>query len=168
MDETTLSLNYPLRSCWMKRGQQKEIPAFTGKRDYLHVIGAYNWRSAQVSHLSVERKNSDTFICFLEQLVREYPNQALILVMDNASYHHSAKTQALLSLLEHRVRVFWLPQYCPELNVIERFWLYLKQTVAANKLYRSIADLRHQVERLLDQQNDPLSSDRLLFHHFFR
>jgi hypothetical protein len=93
----------------MKRGQQKEIPAFTGKRDYLHVIGAYNWRSAQVPHLSVERKNSDTFICFLEQLVREYPNQALILVMDNASYHHSAKVQALLSLLEHRVRVFWLP-----------------------------------------------------------
>lgn len=66
VDETTLSLNYPLRSCWMKRGQQKEIPAFTGKRDYLHVIGAYNWMSAQITHLTVERKNSDTFIAFAE------------------------------------------------------------------------------------------------------
>lgn len=152
----------------MKRGQQKEIPAFSGKRDYLHVIGAYNWRSAQVSHVSVERKDSDTFITFLEQLVSQYPTQALILVMDNASYHHSAKVQALLSVLEHRVSVFWLPQYCPELNVIERFWLYLKQTVAANKLYCSTAELRQHVVRLLDKQNDPLSSERLLFHHFFR
>lgn len=152
----------------MKRGQQKEIPAFSGKREYLHVIGAYNWQSAQVSHLMVERKNSDTFITFLEQLVVRYPTQSVILVMDNASYHHSAKVQALLSLLEHRVRVFWLPQYCPELNIIERFWLYLKQTVAANKLYRSITELRQQVFRLLVKQNDPSSSERLLFHHFFR
>lgn len=152
----------------MKRGQQKTIPAFSGKREYVHVIGAYNWRSAQVAHLSVERKNSDTFIAFLEQLMSDYPTQALILVMDNASYHHSAKVQAFLSLLEHRVQVFWLPQYCPELNLIERFWLYLKQTVAANKLYRSAAELHRQVIRLLHNQNDPLSSERLLFHHFFR
>lgn len=88
--------------------------------------------------------------------------------MDNASYHHSAKVQALLSLLEHRVRVFWLPQYCPELNLIERFWLHLKQTVAANKLYQSIAELRRQVVRLLEKQNNPLSSERLLFHRDFR
>jgi len=168
VDETTLSLNYPLRCCWMKRGQQKAIPAFSGKREYLHVIGAYNWRSADVSHLSVERKNSDTFISFLEQLISEYPTQALILVMDNASYHHSAKVQAFLSLLEQRVQVFWLPQYCPELNIIERFWLYLKQTVSANKLYRSAAELRQQVVRLLDKQNDPFGSQRLLFHHFFQ
>jgi hypothetical protein len=102
----------------MKRGQQKEIPAFTGKREYLHVIGAYNWRSAPVSHVNVERKNSDTFITFLEQLISQYPTQSLILVMDNPSYHHSAKVQALLSLLEQRVRLFWLLQYCPELNII--------------------------------------------------
>jgi hypothetical protein len=93
VDETTLSLNYPLRSCWMKRGQQKEIPAFSGKRAYLHVIGGYNWRTAQVSHLTVEGKNSDTFIAFLEQLLAEYPSQSLIVVMDNAYYHHSAKSK---------------------------------------------------------------------------
>jgi transposase len=168
VDETTLSLNYPLRSCWMKRGQQKEIPAFTGKRDYLHVIGAYNWASAQMTHLTVERKNSDTFIAFLEQLAVTYPTQSLILVMDNASYHHSASVQALLSLLEHRVSVFWLPPYCPELNLIERFWLHLKQTVAANKLYPTIAALRQQVARLLEKQNNPVSCERLLFHDNLR
>ncbi len=132
------------------------------------MIGAYNWRSAQVSHLTVERKNSDTFIAFIEQIIAEYPSHALILVMDNASYHYSAKVQAMLSLLEHRVRVFWLPQYCPELNVIERFWLHLKQTVAANKLYSSTAELHQQMLRFFDKQNDLLGSERLTFHHFFQ
>lgn len=69
MDETTLSLNYPIRNCWMKRGCQKTITAFSGKREYLHIIGAYNWRSDEVTCLNVERKNSDTFIEFLEQVL---------------------------------------------------------------------------------------------------
>ena len=84
----------------MKRGQQKTITAFSGKREYLHVIGAYNWRSDTVTYLDVERKNSDTFIAFLEQLlVKTYPTQAVILVMDNASYHYSAKRTASLRFL---------------------------------------------------------------------
>jgi putative transposase len=169
VDETTFSLNYPLRNCWMRRGQQKTITAFSGKRQYLHVIGAYNWCTDQVTCLDVERKNSDTFIEFLEKLLVEvYPSQTVVLVMDNASYHYSAKVQAVLSLFEHRVHVFWLPQYCPELNLIERFWLHLKQTAWANKLYLSLQSLRHAVHQVLHQQNEPSCLERLTFSKFFR
>jgi putative transposase len=153
----------------MRRGQQKKITAFSGKREYLHVIGAYNWRSDAVTCLTVDRKNSDSFIAFLEKLlVSTYPTQPVILVMDNASYHYSTKVQAALSLFEHRVQLFWLPQYCPELNVIERFWLHLKQTAWANKLYLTIDALRKVVLRVLRQQNDPSCSDRLIFSKFFQ
>ena len=80
----------------MKRGQQKEIPAFMASPT-LHVVGAYNRHSAQVSYLTVERKNKAIrLLPSLEQLLAEYPSQSLILVMDNASYHHSAKVQAFL------------------------------------------------------------------------
>jgi len=153
----------------MKRGQQKTITAFSGKREYLHVIGAYNWRSDAVTYLDVERKNSDTFIAFLEQLlVKTYPTQAVILVMDNASYHYSAKVQAALSLFEHRVQVFWLPQYCPELNMIERFWLHLKHTAWANKLYMTLELLRVAVIQVLELQNVPSYPERLTFSKFFQ
>jgi hypothetical protein len=46
--------------------------------------------------------------------------------------------------------------------------LYLKQTIAANKLYRSVAELRQQVLLLFAKQNDVLGSERLLFHRFLR
>jgi transposase len=153
----------------MKRGQQKTIPAFSGKRQYLHVIGAYNWRNDVVTCLDVERKNSDTFIEFLEKLLIEtYPTQAVVLVMDNASYHYSAKVQAVLSLFEHRVQILWLPQYCPELNMIERFWLHLKHTAWANKLYLSLESLRQAVNQVLQKQNESSSLERLTFSKFFR
>jgi len=169
VDETTLSLNYPICNCWMKRGENKTIPAFSGKRHYLHVIGAYNWRTDQVTSLQVERKNSETFIAFLEQLLlKTYPTQPVMLVMDNASYHYSTAVQAALSLFAHRVRIFWLPPYCPELNAIERFWRHLKQTAWANRLYTTVLDLRQNVEQVLQQQNELSFSDRFMFAKIFR
>jgi transposase len=88
--------------------------------------------------------------------------------MDNASYHYSVAVQAALSLFGHRVRIFWLPQYCPELNAIERFWRHLKQTAWANRLYTTVTDLRRNVERVLLQQNEPSFSERFTFAKIFR
>jgi len=153
----------------MKRGTQKRLPAFSGKREYIHLAGAYNWRTGQVSTLRVERKNGETFLAFLEQLLfQTYADQAVILVLDNAAYHHSQAVHALLSLLEHRVRVLWLPVYCPELNMIERFWKHLKYHACANKLYPSLESLWANVLHLLQQQNEPSCPERLVFHKHFR
>ncbi|MBK8783369.1 MAG: transposase [Anaerolineales bacterium] len=55
-------------------------------------------------------------------LVECYPTGRIVLVMDNVSYHKSSAALAALSLFEHRLLVIWLPPYCPELNLIERYW----------------------------------------------
>jgi transposase len=108
----------------------------------------------------VECKNSQTFIQFLEYLLVEwFHTQKIVLVMDNASYHRSKMVRAALSLFEPRVRVFWLPKYCPQLNLIERFWRHLKDLACANKLDLSIDSLADRVRTILDFQN---SSDHVL------
>jgi putative transposase len=154
----------------MRRGQQQKLPAFSApQRSYLHLVGAYNWGNDRVHTLTVERKNSTSFIAFLEYvLVQVYPTGVVILVMDNASYHHSAAVRATLSLFQHRVRVVYLPAYCPELNLIERFWLFLKATATANKLFASRAFLEENVSQIIASQNDPTSSMRLLFSKNFQ
>lgn len=164
-----MSLTFPIRACWMKRGQQMRLEAAPPQRDYLHLVGAYNWRNDQVHCLPVVRKNSQTFIEFLEYLLVEcYPTQSVILVMDNASYHHSAATRAALSLFEHRVEVIWLPVYSPDLNLIERFWRHLKDLACANKLYLNLHSLWLNVQHILAAQNDPASSLRLSFSKNFQ
>jgi len=164
-----MSLSFPIRACWMKRHQQKRLAASPEQRTYLHVVGAYNWRTDQAHCLSVERKNSQSFIEFLEYLLIQcYPTQSVVLVLDNASYHQSAATRAALSLFDHRLQAIWLPVYSPDLNLIERFWRHLKDLACANKLYLNLASLQASVDRIVSAQNDPASSLRISFAKNFQ
>jgi putative transposase len=167
VDETTVSLHPPLRRCWMLKGQRTRIPA-PGSPLYLHIFGGYNWHSGRVSYTTAAHKNSDSFITFVEHLLTEYPHQALILVMDNASYHRSHAVQAALSVWSDRVRVIWLPKYSPFLNPIERLWLHFKQLAVANRLHRSVSELAETVDRVMTYQNTFHHPNRLRFWDKYR
>jgi putative transposase len=147
----------------MKRGQRKLIPA-PGTPLHSHVFGAYNWDSGNVAWQQSHKKNSETFIAFVEYLAFTiYPNQRLILVLDNASYHKSWATQAALAALEDHILVFWLPKYSPFLNPIERFWLHLKNLANANCLHSDVESLQHEIDMRIANQNTPDHPDRLKF-----
>jgi len=148
----------------MKLGQQKRIPATRpGTKQHRHVFGAYNWCQDTITWTMAERKNSASFISFLEELlVKQYPKGRVVLVLDNAAYHKSAASLAALSLFEHRVMVFWLPPYCSDLNPIERFWRHLKDLACANKLENNIENVAKAVEKIMNEQNNPTST--LRFH----
>jgi transposase len=88
--------------------------------------------------------------------------------MDNASYHHSKAVRAALSLYEDRLLVIWLPKYSPFLNPIERFWLHFKQLAGANRLHRSLKDLQHSVDDVMQQQNTLHHPNRLRLLDKFR
>jgi hypothetical protein len=165
VDEVSLDLEPPLHACWMKRGQQKIIPALhPGTKQHRHIMGAYCWNDDEVRWQVADWKNSQIFIEFIEYLlVKCYPTGRIVLVMDNVSYHKSAAVLAALSLFEHRLFVIWLPPYCPELNLIERYWKHLKDLACVNKLHNSLDDLVASAEHILSQQNDPASNLRLTF-----
>ncbi len=169
MDETTLTLDPPLRACWMKIGQQKRIPATRpGEKQKQHVFGGYNWLKDTITWTIAKTKNSATFIDFLEELlVKNYPTGRIVLVMDNASYHKSASALAALSLFEHRVMVIWLPPYCSDLNPIERFWRHLKDLACANKLQDNIEAVMKSAELILNKQNLATSDLRFLLSKNF-
>lgn len=153
MDESLVRLNASLVKCWMKRGQQKRIPLFTGTRQTQMLAGALNWQSGQVHVQPLAHLNSEELIPYFEWLLTTiYPTQTIVLVMDNASFHHSRSLQAFLACHDDRLVVFWLPPYSPDLNPIERFWKHLKEH-CANYLYKSLQDLLEHIERLLHCQN---------------
>jgi putative transposase len=164
MDETTLTLDPPLRACWMKIGKQKRIPATQpGEKQKQHIFGGYNWLKDTMTWTVAKTKNSSTFIEFLEELlVKNYPTGRVVLVMDNASYHKSASALAALSLFEHRVMLVWLPPYCSDLNPIERFWRHLKDLACANKLQDNIEAVVTSAENILNAQNLDNSNLRFL------
>lgn len=151
----------------MKRGQQKRLDAAKRPQDTQHFFGAYNWRSAHVSLQSASAKNATSFMAFLERLLTvEYPTQRVVLVLDNAPFHHSRMVQAFLSLFDERVIVCWLPPYSPDLNVIERFWKHLKDHILANKLFLNAQSLAAHVHQFIQAQNQPAHPMRLAFSNY--
>lgn len=150
----------------MKQGEQKRISTPGQQRSH-HLFAAYNWKTDTVTWLPTDRKNRDSFIAFLEHLlIEQYPTGPVVLVLDNAPYHKSAASLAALSLFEHRVWVFWLPPYCSTLNLIERFWRFLKDSVCVNKLFPTMTELLASVQTCLLAQNDHAHSHRFSFSKF--
>lgn len=148
----------------MKRGKQRCVPA-AGQQKLHHLFAAYDYVTGQVFCQDANAKNSDAFVQFLEFLMSQLSaSLPVILVLDNASYHHSATSEAALACLEDDgFFVYWLPPYCSNLNLIERFWAFLKAFACADKLFASVAALLASVRRCIQIQNDPAASERLLF-----
>ena len=156
-----------LVKCWMKRGQQKRIPA-PGSPQWHHLFGAYNWRTDQVITMVAEQKNSVSFCLFIEHLMQSVTDERpIVIVLDNASYHHSYVSEAMLAYFEDRSMVFWLPPYCSDLNPIERFWRHLKDKACANRLFKAIEDVIDSVDKVLTIQNELDHPDRFLFSKTF-
>ena len=100
--------------------------------------------------MSAAKKNSASFCLFIEYLMQQVPDdRPIVLVLDNASFHHSRVSEAMLAYFEDRSMVFWLPPYCSDLNPIERFWRHLKESACANRLFKAIQDMVDSVDKVL-------------------
>jgi transposase len=154
MDETTLGLHPVLRACWMKKGTQKRIDT-PGQQQWHHLFGAYNFLTDEVITMPAPKKNSDAFVAFLDTLVQQVTDdRPIVLVLDNASYHHSLTAQAGFAVFDAQIIPLFLPAYCSNLNPIERYWRHLKDSACANRLFPSIQALLDSVRTNLSHQND--------------
>lgn len=144
-----------LTRMWAPVGQQPEVPA-PGKNEKKVVYGGVNYRTGQVSYTLADSKCGTAFLAFLTTLLLAYLGKKLRLVCDNGRFHTTKAVQAWLAEHRKQIEVYWLPPYCPSLNLIERLWGHLKRTVLANVLFENLRDLvaafRKGVRRLSGQR----------------
>lgn len=70
---------------------------------------------------------------FIDQLLRHcgrWPEPKSVLVMDNASFHHSEYIAQICA--DAGVKLVYLPPYSPDLNPIEEFFAELKGFIKRN------------------------------------
>jgi len=73
-------------------------------------------------------------IRLLQSIEALYPMLALIHVfLDNARYHHAKLVQEWLAQPGRRIKLHFIPTYCPHLNPIERLWGVMHKHVTHNK-----------------------------------
>lgn len=135
-----IHLHPTLTQRWARVGQQPEVPA-PGKNEKQVVYSGVNYKTGKLTYTLAATKCGASFLVFLMTLVKSYAGRKIILVCDNGRFHATKAVLAWLDDHRHQIEIYWLPPYCPSLNLIERLWGHLKRTILANVLYASLDDL---------------------------
>jgi transposase len=153
VDEVDIHLNPKIGPDWMLCGQQKKVLT-PGKNDKRYLAGALDARTGRLTWVEADRKTSDLFILLLWQLLKEYPRAKCIhVVLDNFKIHHSQRTQLALAATSGRIRLHFLPPYCPDHNRIERVWKDLHDNVTRNQCCQNMKQLMTEVYAYLRCRN---------------
>jgi transposase len=118
--------------------------------DRYQILPAYT--SESILAASIYKGVTDTAIFeeFLENVLLpkcgKYPAKNSVIVMDNATIHHSERIPQLCA--DAGVKLVYLPPYSPDYNPIEEFFSELKAFVKKSwRLYLNTADRSHAAFR---------------------
>jgi transposase len=153
-DEVDIHLNPKIGLDWMVSGQQKEVET-PGQNEKRYLAGALDVRTGVVVWVAGERKTSYLFLDLLDQLRKQYPRErCLHLILDNYRIHKSEIVQAALGgYLAGKIKLHFLPPYCPDHNKIERVWQDLHANVTRNHCQPTMTLLMVEVRYYLNKRN---------------
>lgn len=161
-DEVDIHLNPKIGSDWRGYGQQKEVMT-PGKNVKRYLAGALDVRSGKLIWVEGVRKTSYLFLDLLDKLRQQNPNGRCVhLILDNYRIHSSTIVLAALGgYLAGKVKLHFLPPYCPDHNKIERVWKDLHANVTRNHRCRGIKHLMQEVRYYLNKRNRQKLHQRL-------
>lgn len=151
---------------WFLKGTCPEIKSPVG-RYKMSVFGAMG-QNGQLIYNQSEIFNAETFKDFLMLLVVYAcvglktigKKKKILLVLDNAKYHHALLLQPWLESMSDILELFFLPAYSPDLNAIEMLWKKTRRAVTHNRFYENIEKLKYDLSlywNQFDKPNDDLS-----------
>lgn len=138
--------------CWAPKDIPVAITQSSG-RERLNIHGAIDLETGNTRMLDVLVVNAASTIMLLMAIEAMYPGKRLIHVfLDNARYHHAKLVQQWLARSECRIRLHFIPSYCPHLDPIERLWGLMHRHCTHNKCYAAFKDFTRAVLTFLREK----------------
>jgi transposase len=123
--------------CWAPKQETLAIEQTSG-RQRINIHGAIDLETGQTRMIEVETVDAGSTIRLLSSIEMFYPMLVVIHVfLDNARYHHAKLVEEWLSRPRCRIKLHFIPPYCPHLNPIERLWGLMHRNVTHNKSYET-------------------------------
>ena len=150
-DEVDIHLNPKIGLDWMAYGQQKQVVT-PGKNAKAYVAGCLDAHDGTLVWVGGTSKTGALFVEMLRKLnaCDHYAHCTTVhLIVDNYSIHSSLAVVAALKDMP-RLKLHFLPPYCPDANKIERVWQDLHANVTRNHTHGALVPLCREVGLWLD------------------
>lgn len=131
---------------WVPPEDKDPVVLHAPTRKSVACFGAVSLRGGTLVTGFEPKFNAESFQRFLESLLEHRsPGQRLVLVLDNAKYHHARALQPWLRQQRQRLALLFLPPYSPELNPIERVWKLTRRLATHNRHFPTLNDIMNAV-----------------------
>jgi putative transposase len=124
-------INKPKR-CWVPKGVRPVVPCHH-IREYRYAYGAVEPLTGESFFLVLPWSNTDCMNIFLSHLSDEFPNDMILLAVDQASWHTTKKL-----VLPKNIQLFFLPPATPEMNPIEQIWKEIRKLGFKNEYFQTL------------------------------
>lgn len=123
------------------------MPTPSGRKRF-NVLGALNAVSKEVLTFTNETYINAQSVCqFLLQIAQYYGSKPITIVLDNAKYQKCALVQGFA--LDLGIELLFLPSYSPQLNLIERYWRFLRKKCLYSRYYPNFKKFKKAIERCI-------------------
>jgi len=138
--------------CWAPKDTKIALEGTSG-RQRLNLHGAVDLETGATRMIEVTTVDAASTIALLMAIVMMYRTKRRIHVfLDNARYHHAVLVQEWLARQGCRIKLHFIPSYCPHLNPIERLWGLMHRHVTHNRCYATYNDFCRSVLHFLREE----------------
>jgi transposase len=140
--------------------QQPTSVRTSSGRQRMNILGAMHATTHELYSISTTDYIKATTVCELITFLRQnLPGKRIHLVLDNARYQRCELVAK--AARKYRVHLVFLPPYSPNLNLIERFWKYLKKNVLAGFHYPTKEAFIEAIHSFIDEVNEGVHNNEL-------
>jgi transposase len=148
---------------WVPPEDKDPILLHAPTRKSIACFGAVNLRTGKFVRRMCNVFNALTFQQFLRQLLRHRtPRRRMIIVLDNARYHHAVLLAPFLRRHSAVLRLLFLPLYSPQLASIERVWKLTRRLATHNRYFPTLEQVVEAVNACFNRWRRPNSVLRRL------
>lgn len=146
-DESAFNLEPNVPYGWIRIGQQYGLR--TSKSGKLNVFGLLNHEGDLTSYTTTGKVNSAQIIDWMSDFAAKIDRRTVV-VLDNAPWHSSALVKNKIEEWKKSgLEIFYLPPYCPHLNIIETLWRKMKHEWLRPEDYNCKDKLHDRIREIL-------------------
>jgi len=140
-------------ACWAPPKKRPIVPC-QRVRQYKTVYGAVSPLDGDSLFVVLEKSNTETMNVFLKALAEKFPDDLILLCVDNASWHKSKDM-----IVPPNIQFCYLPPRTPEMNPIEIVWREIRKSGFKNKIFDSIDSVVEKFHEVVNSiTNDMIQS----------